>query len=311
MSRAVAMLLVLLACAACAHAPLQVGRYLYEVTCEAEVIRFDTVAKKKTSEYDLAKRARGLMPISVGVLEVCLAKDSVFDPVASVFYTLVPTRLEPSDTQTFSYRLLSFSVPEIELVGQAPAGAGLEYAPRLELAARRVRVISPDEPLATYVDLSRFAPDRRDLPNRIVEWSGERLLVMLRGKDTDVFAVADRSSWTLLRLQLPPGANFAHVHLSPGGTHVLYDEASGPGPYAPTTGRLAIYDTRTGGVVKELFEPRIVGLHYHGMAPTGVALYQDSVRDELVDLGMTFPAEAVVAPTGAEYPGPAVFFADR
>lgn len=47
------------------------------------------------------------------------------------------------------------------------------------------------------------------------------------------------------------------------------------------------------------------------MAPTGVALYQDSQRDELIDLGMTFPAEAVVRPTGDEFPAAAAFFADR
>jgi hypothetical protein len=86
---------------------------------------------------------------------------------------------------------------------------------------------------------------------------------------------------------------------------------SGPGLRAPKTGRLVIHDASTGRAVKALLEPRIVGFQYRGVAPTGVALYQDLDRDELIDFGMTFPAVAVVVPSGDEFPAPAVFFADR
>jgi hypothetical protein len=307
------MALVLLTCAACAHVPPPAGRYLYRVTCDAELARFDTLEKKKTGEYDLARRpgAEGLVPIPVGVLEVCLANDAVFDPVASVFYTLVPTSLPEGAALTLSYRLLGFSVPGIALVAQAPAGNELENSPRLELTAGRVRVTSPNEPLVTHVDLSGFSPERRAVPNRIVESSGDRVLLSLSERHVLVFAVADRRTRNLVRMQNIPRTDHNSIHLSPGGSAVLVEEVSEPGRPAPKTGRLMIHDAVTGRFVKELYEPRIVGLFYHGMSPTGVALYQDSERDELVDLGMTFPAEAVIISPLAEFAATPAFFADR
>jgi hypothetical protein len=304
---------LLVTCAACAHVPPPAGRYLYRVTCDAEIARFDTLEKQKTGAYDLAKRpgAEGLVPIPVGVLEVCLARDAVFDPVASVFYTVVPTSLQESAAGTLSYRVLSFSVPGITLVTQAPAGSELEYPPRLELAAGRVRVIPPDEPLVTDIELSGFTPERRAMPNRIVESSGGRVLLSLSEKDALVFAVADRLTRTLVRMQNIPRTDHNSIHLSPGGTAVLVEEVSEPGRPAPKTGRLVIHDAGTGRFLKAFNEPRIVGLFYHGMSPTGVALYQDSERNELVDLGMTFPAEAVVISPLAEFAGNPAFFADR
>jgi len=302
---------LLVACAACAHAPA--GRYLYRVTCDAELSRFDTLEKKKTGQYELASRpgADGLIPFPMGVLEVCLANGIVFDPVASKFYTVVPTRLPKGDELGLSYRLLSFSVPGITLAAQAPAGDELEHPPRLELAAGRVRVISPDEPLVTDMDLSDFTPERHATPNRIVESSGERVLLSLSEKDALVFAVADRRAQTLVRMQSIPRTDHNSIHLSPGGTVVLVEEVSEPGRPASKTGRLVILDAGTGRFVKAFYEPRIIGLFYHGMSPTGVALYQDSERDELISLGMTFPAEAVLVSPLAEFAGNPAFFADR
>lgn len=304
---------LIVTCAACAQAAAPAGRYLYEVNCQAELARFDTVEKKKTHEYDLTKRpgVEGLIPISVGVLEVCLATDLVFDPVASVFHALAPTRVEPSADGKHSYRVLSFSVPGIALVGRSPAGNELDFPPRLALAAGGVRVIPPDEPWVTDVDLSGFEHHSRALPNRIVESSGTRALLSLIENGVSVFAVAERSSKTLVRLQNAPMTDLNSIHLSPGGTHVLVEEISMPGRPAPKTGRLVVYDARTGRAVKAFFEARTIDLFYHGMAPTGVALYQDSERDELVDLGITCPAQAVVLSPHAEFAALGVFFADQ
>jgi hypothetical protein len=306
-------LLVAFACGACAHAPPLAGRYLYEVTCDAQVERFDTVERKKTGEYNLATRpgVQGLIPRSVGVLEVCLAGDTVFDPAASAFHTVVPTRPEQSAAGTLSYRVLSFSVPGLALTGQAPAGHELTYPPALELTAARLRIVPPDEPWVTDVDLSKFAPDRRALPNRILESSGGRTLLNLSEKNSSVFAVADRSAQKLVRLENPPNTNHNGVHLSPGGMSVLVEELKGADPGAPRTGRLVVHDARTGRIVKELFEPRILDLFYRGIAPTGVAFYQTMEHVEFVDLGMTFPAEAVVVARRADRVGTAIFFADR
>jgi hypothetical protein len=304
---------LLVTCAACAHAPPTAGRYLYRVTCDAELARFDTFEKQKTGHYELARRpgAEGLIPTPVGVLEGCLANGTVFDPVASRFYTIVPSRLPQGDALTVSYRLLSFSVPEITLAAQAPAGNELEHPPRLELAEGRVRIISPDEPLVTDIDLSGFTPDRHAMPNRIIESSGERVLLSSSEKDALVFAVADRRTRTLVRMQNTPRTDHNSIHLSPGGTAVLVEELSEPGRPAPKTGRLVIFDADTGRIMKALDEPRIIGLFYHGTSPTGVALFQDSERDELINLGMTFPAEPVVVSPLAEFAGNPAFFADR
>jgi hypothetical protein len=114
-----------------------------------------------------------------------------------------------------------------------------------------------------------------------------------------------------MRMQNTPRTDQNSVHLSPGGTAVLVEELSAQGRPAPKTGRLVIFDAATGRIVKTLDEPRTVGLFYHGMSPTGVALFQDSERDELINLGMTFPAEPVVVSPLAEFMGNPAFFADR
>jgi hypothetical protein len=306
-------LLVVFALAACAHAPPLAGRYLYEVTCQADVERFDTVEKKKAGEYNLATRpgAEGLIPISVGVLEVCLAGSTVFDPVRSVFYTVVPTRLQQSASGTLSYRILSFSVPGLVMIGQEPVRNEQNDAPELDLAAGRVRIVPSDEPWATYQDLSEFAPDRHAVPNRILESSGGRMLLNLSETGANVFAVADRSSKILVRLRNPPVTDQNGIHLSPGGAFVLVEELKAPDSHAPRTGRLVIHDAQSGGLVKELFAPRIIGSFFRGIAPTGVALYENMESHEFVNLGMSFPADAVLRAPRADLTGPAVFFADR
>jgi hypothetical protein len=246
----------------------------------------------------------------VGVLEGCLANGAVFDPVASRFYTVVPSRLPQDEGVTGSYHLLSFSVPEITLAADAPAGSELEHPPRLELAEGQVRVIAPEEPLVTDIDLSAFMPERCAVPNRIVESSNERVLLSFSENGARVFAVADRRTKTLARMHDTPRTDHSSIHLSPGGTAVLAEELSAPGRPAAKTGRLVIFDASTGHI-KTLDERRTVGLFYHGMSPTGVALFQDSERDELSNLGMTFPAEPVMVSPLAEFAGTPAFFADR
>jgi hypothetical protein len=313
MLRSTLTLLLLIVSLGCARPATTRGRFLYEVTCEGNVTRFDTVEKKKTAEYELAKRpgVNGMIPISEGVLEVCLAKDTRFDPVKSVFYTLTPTSLELSAGLTRSYRVLTFSVPEIALVGQAPAGDALEAPPELELLGGIVRVIPPGSPSPADLDLSTFVPERRAVPNRTLEWSGARLLLRLSEGTGPALAVADRTSKTLVRLKLPIDLDTASVHLSPGGTHVLVEQLASSQQDAPATGKLSLYDAQSGDRIDEIDEPRIAGLYFRGMAPTGVALYQVPDRFELVNLGVKFPAEQIELPAGRDYPLPSTFFADR
>ena len=212
---------------------------------------------------------------------------------------------------TRSYRLLTFSVPELMLVAHAPAGENLETPPRLDLVDGVARVIPPNSPWPTDIDLSGFAPDHRPIPSQSLEWSGPRLLLGLIENGRDVLAVADRAAKTLVRLNSPIPLSEADAHLSPGGTHVLLNQRASAERYAPLTTKVFLYDARSGELVKKLDEPRIAGLYFRGMAPTGVALYQQPNRDEFVDLDVEFSAEQVRLPSGRESPLPATFFADR
>jgi len=299
---------------ACTRTPATRGRYLYEVTCDGRVERFDTVEKKKTATFDLAKQpgAGGVVPFTEGMIEVCLAKDTKYDPAKSVFYTLTPTSLRAGPDATYSWRMLTFSVPELALVAQAPAGENLDNPPALQFEGGSVRVIPPEGPWPADMDLSAFAPDHGQIFNRTLEWSGTRYLLRLSERGGPTLAVADRASKSLARLNPPVNLDEVRVHLSPGGTHVLVEAMAQPVQYAPVTGKLTLYDSGTGQVVKQLDEPSIAGFYFHGMAPTGVALYQLPGRDdELVELGVVFPPEQViVAALDDDFPPPASFFAE-
>jgi hypothetical protein len=302
------------ACEACAHVPPPAARYLYEVSCAAEVQRFDTLSRKKTAQIDLARHAGGGggVPVVEGALEVCLTRQALYDASVSIFYTLVPTSVSASAGTRSSYRVLGFSVPGLTLVERREPGALLEEPPHLEWSTAKPRTIRVSAaPVQTELDVSTLGGANRKQPNRILEMSASRVLIELLGESELSVAVVDTAAKTLVRLKgLPLTASDA-VHLSPGGTHVLVEEVASSGTEPTRTGKLLVYSADTGLAVETLSDPALVGLYFRGITPNGLALYDKLDGYRFVDLRMTFPAEPVSLPPISEFPAPAVFFADR
>jgi hypothetical protein len=306
--------------AACQHGrPATPDRFLYQLSCDAKLERFDTATRQRTGTYDLTKASgsAALVPTVVGPLEVCLTNQTVFDPRASVFYTLVPLQARPRDDGTMAYRVLGFSIPAVALVTQVAAGSpGLAFQrpPHLALDPMGgVRVVgASDWPPRMTEDLSLFAIDHDPAPNRILEMSGHRALLSLTGAPGGpVFAVADEASRTLVRLQGPVSTTNDNVHLTPGGTHVLVEETVTAGSRATKTGRVRLYDGATGVVTQSFVAPQTEKMSFRGISPGGKVLYDLLDRYWFLDLGRTFTTDPVERSLQPEFPPPSVFFSDR
>ena len=148
-------------------------------------------------------------------------------------------------------------------------------------------------------------------PGQEILQTGKREVEVVSLEPVGNYAVADRETKTVVRLLHTPSTDNNSVHLSPGAVIVLVEETAPGSPLPRKTGQLVVYDARTGAPIKTFEDPRIDGTFYRGMAPTGIALYQNMERTVFVDLGMTFPAEAVVVARRPDFVGPAVFFSDR
>lgn len=305
--------------AACAHGrPPSPDRFLYQLSCDAKLERFDTVTQKRTGAYDLTKVAGvgALIPAATGPLEVCLTRSAVVDSRASVFYTVVPSQAQPAEDGPTGYRVLGFSLPSVALVVPGAGGSvpvPFDAPPRLVPdPSRGARTVGPsDPPPALTEDLSLFAGAHSPAPNRILETSRHRALLSLTGEAGPAFAVADEGTHSFVRLQGPMATTVDNVHLAPGGTHVLVEETSAAGGRATKTGRVWLYDAATGAVSQTIMAPQITKLPFRGISPDGKVLY-DLLDDYwFLDLGRTFTADPVERPLEPEFPPPAVFFSDR
>lgn len=306
--------------AAAATPTMAPGRYLYQLSCDGRLDKFDTEANRKVGDYDLTQRSGSppLVPAAPAVLEVCLTNHPVFDGASSILYTVVPVELNAPSGASVGYRVLGFSIPEIVLVKRSPPSAALDHAPHLVLRpGADPQVMSETDWSAraeeTLVD---FTPDRRQLPNRVLETSGERVLLRLFATDgSPVLAVADRIRKTLVRLPALPAMTIEHSHLAPGGSHVIVEDTQVASPGSAgsivKTGKVCLYDATTGTSVAEFSDPHVARLIYRGVSPRGHVLYQLDSESWFVNLGRTFPAIPVVPVLADDFPPPTVFFADR
>jgi hypothetical protein len=305
--------LVLLIGCSLAHA--EVGpRYLYQVSCAARVDRFDVATGRKTNSVDLAKRTGKvrLIPDAEGALEVCLSNRATFDRDKSVLYVLAPKLAHPKEDGTSDYRILGFSVPALTLTSEVAAGDNLDHPPQFEVRSGGVVTID-GEPPKSDLALSKFGPGRHGLVNRVLERSGDRTLVRLLTDGPLDIGVADSGTMTFVRMENLPFTTVEHVHLSPGGTHVLVEEVvKGDDPRSrKRTGRLVLYDAKTGRAAKALSEPAIIKLYFRGISPLGKVLYDLLDEYRFVDLRVRFPAVSVVRPASEDFAQPAVFFSDK
>jgi hypothetical protein len=143
--------------------------------------------------------------------------------------------------------------------------------------------------------------------------SGDRTLVRLLTDARLDIGVADSGTMTFVRMESLPLTTVENVHLSPGRTHVLVEEVvKGDDSRTPKkSGRLLLYDAKTGRVAKTLSESAIIKLYFRGISPLGKVLYDLLDEYRFVDLRMRFPAVSVVRATSENFPQPAVFFSDK
>jgi hypothetical protein len=253
-----------------------------------------------------------LIPAMEGTLDVCLTNQTIFDGKAFVFYALVPSRAHAREDGTNDYRVLGFSIPSIGLVKQAPAGDHLQGPPHLELRSGTVAVLGPSEwTPTTSADLSTFFSDGKSPANRILEISGDRVLLQLLTGDGLTIAVADKAAKTLVRLSGSLATTIENAHLTPGGTHVLVEEVTAPNPKVSKTGTVQLYDGMTGALAKTFFDAHVQKLQFRGISPTGKVLYDLLDSYWFLDLGVTFPTNSVTRPYEQDFPPPAFFFSDR
>jgi len=292
------------------------GRYLYVVGCGAQVDKLDTSAERKSDVYDLTQRTgrRQLIPSVKGALDGCLAYQAAYDSAVSIFYTVVPVEAEPKPGGKKDYRVLGFSVPDLQLVKEMPGGENLDDPPHLEIGkGERVEVLKAGEwSPRTDMDLSPYAPDEKQIPNQILEISGERVLLRIftASQSELVLAVADRKSNTLVRLEGISTTVVSNVHLAPGGADVLIEEMEKDGgSRLAKNGKVALYDSKTGKRVKDFSDPHIKDLYFLAISPTGKAIYHSGETYWFIDIGRKFVPDAVTRPISAGYPG--LFFADK
>ena len=289
------------------------GRFLYVISCDARVDKLDTITGRKMETYDLAKRTgkESLVPVVQGALDSCLASQAVYDRTASTFSTVVPISNEPKADGTKDYRVLSFSVPRMELVNHLHGGESLEAPPHLELQSGTLKILKPSDWMAqTSLDLSAYSPNKTQTPNQILESSGDRVLLRLFTTDDKqlVLAVADRRTQKLVRLQGVPTTVAPNVHIVPGGGHVFIEE-TGMGDKPEKTGRLVLFDAVTGKEQKELNDSHIKDLYFLAVSPTGRVVYHSNDNYWFVHLKMKFPPAPVSRPISKGYP--AFFFANE
>ncbi len=291
------------------------GAFLYEVTCEARVEKFDTGSAQRVGDYALAQRSGQppRIPVTPGPVEVCLANRPTFDATGSILYVLAPSTGKATE-EPIDYALLGFSVPALSLVSHAPAATGVDHPPQLvPVAGAPPRVVLASAWTPPSEALASFAPDHRDVFNEVLARSGHRTLVRLTlpPDGHDALAVADEATHVLVRLQSGAVPSREYVHLSPGGTHVVVEEASASGPRASKTGTLRVYSAETGRALKTLSDERIRSFHWRGASPAGVALFQHDDQAWFLDLGVAFGVDQVETTTVDDFPLPAVFFADQ
>src|SRR5271170_3101079 len=162
--------------------PTTVGRFLYVVSCDARIDKLDTTVGRKVDAYDLAKRTgkEQLIPVVHGPLAGCLSYQALFDVQASVFYTAVPLADQPKPDGTKDYRVLAFSVPGLQLVKRMSGGESLDAPPHLRLDTGVAKIFKASEwSPQSDLDLSAYAPGKTQVPNQVLESSGEKVLLRI------------------------------------------------------------------------------------------------------------------------------------
>lgn len=297
----ISLLVMLIVCRVDAAAPASAGRYLYLVDAGGGITKLDTMAERKIFHYELGDRTGKLKipPTSgPGALDGCLASQAIYDRAAGRFYTVAAQQYRMKQGGTKDFQVLSFTVPGVRLAGHWPTGkdAHWDEPPYLEsvIDGTPKVIAAEDRAEQRKLDVSSFAPHNTQLQNRILESSGDSILLYLFGGDSAgvKIGVAHKKTKTLVELpQLAEthdsrGRNTpgSAAHLTPGGQFVLVEYAD----------RVELFDATTGRVLKDVSKGPSKDKSLVAISPNGRLVFSEEMNYGFVDLSMKFPNVEVV-----------------
>ena len=273
--------------------PVIHGRYRYAIGDLGALGKLDTISEREILSINLSTRTGKLKipPTSgPGAVDGCLAAQAIYDAARGRFYTVVAEHYKADPGFTNNFRVLAFSVPAIQLVGQWPAGKNVNW--------------DGDQPFIDEI--------QNGIPKLINATSGDSVLILLHKADDLLPAVAHPKTKTLTVLNnvsdspdaqtpWPSGIPFAKlVHLTPGGGYVVVERIDG----------LYLFDAKTGKKVKSVPNPKSEMKYFLDICPAGKVIFAGRDRFRFVNLGMTFPNVAVEK-NDPSVPCGGHFYADR
>lgn len=287
--------------------------------------------------------------IAGSTIEGCAANGAVYSEATNTFATLSPTTGSADERGQQRYRLLRFHLPELELDSSIALPGSYEDMPGLEAAADgSLRVttekqtfelsqgkfildrtpadaviphahrIEPGLPMFEF-DLNGLDASRLDfslpgikLQATPLERSGRSFLIQYaRPGQNFAFAVLDEAAKRITTLS--PGFTTTpnNIHLAPGGTAVIAQEAAfiGSMQVAQTTAHLALVDAATGKPVREWTDAAAAHGTSLAVTPEGFLVVSANDRYRFLSLGKTFPATPVLILQGQTKSG--IFYANR
>lgn len=297
-----------------ARAVAEVDYFLYVVTCEGLLYKYDTRSERLVQSSDLGALPGKppIVPKVDGAIEVCLLYDVKFDPASSTFYAAIPATGKQSDGP-IAYSVARVAVPQLSVLQRVNAGEWDSMSPpRLVWQPGGTpRAVSEDDVQWPSEPLGTFGPAHEERGNSIIARSGTHALLKAPSAPFTEYAVADESKKTAVFLRDLGNSRPDYVHLAPGGDYVFVEDIVVPKTEPEKTGRVRLYSATTGAVVKTFADPRIRTSAFMGISPNGKVVYSKRGVPWFLNLGETFSASQVERVIGDEYPTPTAFFSAR
>ena len=152
----------------------------------------------------------------------------------------------------------------------------------------------------------------KTLTYEAIERSGDAVLVRLLGPQGEAFAIIHTDSMRVTLLGHAIATTLKDVHLAPGGSAVLVREAFGKGgavPFSKTTGRLQLFDTTDGKLLRDWTNLRTADKFFLTITPNGkLAFWSRKEGYQVVPGFGSYPSQEVHS-----FPdkSPSFFYANR
>jgi len=141
------------------------------------------------------------------------------------------------------------------------------------------------------IEVSDIIPGVR---GRILELSGAKALIEIYhgGDRRTLLAVIDQNQKTLTHISSDIETSPLYAHLAPGGMYVVVEEVS-PDNARKRTGKLVMYDSARGTLVRTIKAPGIASMYFQALTPSGQAVYGFVNRFRFLKLRKEFGVESV------------------